>query len=77
MATLSGLILGWQALIFAMFITVFLGAIGAVIYLLSRSFLGQKYSAYTALPYGPYIVAGTIALMLFSSQVGEFLGATP
>lgn len=76
MATLSGIILGWQALIFAMFITVFLGAFGAMIYLVSRNVLGQKYSAYTALPYGPYIVVGTIAIMLFGAEIGGLFGGT-
>lgn len=73
MATLSGLILGWQPLIFAMFITVFLGAFGAILYIISRTVLGQKYSAFTALPYGPYIVAGTIIMLLYRSQVSEIL----
>lgn len=73
MATLSGLILGWQALIFAMFITVFLGAFGAIIYLLSRSMLGQRYSMFTAIPYGPYIVLGTVAMLLFRTQVSSLL----
>lgn len=74
LATLSGLMLGWQALIFAIFITVFLGAFGAIIYIATRAVLGQKYSAYTALPYGPYIVAGTIIMLLYHSQVGDVLG---
>lgn len=69
LATLSGLILGWRALIFAMFITVFLGAFGALLYLTSRSLLGSKYSAFTALPYGPYIIAGTTIMLLFSAEV--------
>ncbi|MFW5708778.1 MAG: prepilin peptidase [Chloroflexota bacterium] len=73
MAMLSGLILGWRLLIFALFITVFLGAFGAIIYLLSRSLLGNRYSAYTALPYGPYIVAGTILMLLFRDPIGPAL----
>ena len=73
MATVSGLVLGWQALIFAMFITVFLGAFGAILYLVSRRLLGQKYSAFTAIPYGPYIVIGTIALLLYRVPVTDFL----
>lgn len=73
MATLSGVILGWRVLIFAMFITVFLGAFGALIYLFSRRLLGEKYSAFTALPYGPYIVAGTVIMLLYREQVIEFL----
>lgn len=73
LAGVSGLILGWQALIFAMFITVFLGAFGAVLYLVSRRFLGKKYSAFTAIPYGPYIVIGFLLLLLFPAQIGNFL----
>lgn len=70
LATLSGAILGWRALIFAMFITVFLGAFGAFLYLASRALLGGRYSAFTALPYGPYIIAGTTIMLLFSSEFG-------
>lgn len=73
LATVSGLLLGWQVLIFAMFITVFLGALGALLYLLSRRFMGMQYSAFTALPYGPYIVAGTILMMLYRVPISEFL----
>jgi prepilin signal peptidase PulO-like enzyme (type II secretory pathway) len=69
MATLSGLILGPEPLFFAMFITVFLGAAGAILWLVSRRFSGTGYSMFTALPYGPYIVAGTIIMMLFSAEV--------
>lgn len=73
MATLSGLMLGWKALIFAMFITVFLGAFGAIIYLLTRSLLGKRYSMFTAIPYGPYIVLGTLIMLLFSTEVSAIL----
>jgi prepilin signal peptidase PulO-like enzyme (type II secretory pathway) len=74
MATLSGLILGPERLFFAMFITVFLGALGALVWLVARRLSGMGYSMFTALPYGPYIVAGTIILLLFSTQVMMFFG---
>lgn len=74
MATLSGLILGPERLFFAMFITVFLGAAGALVWLVARRLSGTGYSMFTALPYGPYIVAGTIILLLFSAQVRMFFG---
>jgi leader peptidase (prepilin peptidase) / N-methyltransferase len=74
MATLSGLILGPERLFFAMFITVFLGALGALLWLVARRLSGTGYSMFTALPYGPYIVAGTIILLLFSTQVRMFFG---
>jgi prepilin signal peptidase PulO-like enzyme (type II secretory pathway) len=69
MALFSGLVLGWQALIFAMFITVFLGAFGAVAWIVGRKVAGGDTSLFTALPYGPYIVAGTAIMLLFSGQV--------
>lgn len=73
MATLSGLILGWQALIFAMFITVFLGAFGAILFIISQRLLRNRYSAFTAIPYGPYIVIGTIMMLLYRVPVTDFL----
>ncbi len=72
LATLCGLILGWQALIFAMFITVFLGALGALVYLIVRSLSG-RYDMFTPLPYGPYIIIGTWIMLLFSDQVRALL----
>ncbi|MBZ0279651.1 MAG: A24 family peptidase [Anaerolineae bacterium] len=69
MATLSGLMLGLEAIIFAMFITIFLGALGALIYLVGQRLAGKRYNMFTALPYGPYIVLGTAIMLLFSSQV--------
>lgn len=74
LSMLSGFILGWQSLIFAMFLTVFLGAFGAVIFLLIKALSRNKYSAFTAIPYGPYIVAGTIILLFFRIQLAPLLG---
>lgn len=66
--TLSGFILGWQPLIPAMFLTVFLGAIGALLWMLSRFFSRTGYSMFTPLPYGQYIVIATIILLLFATE---------
>jgi leader peptidase (prepilin peptidase)/N-methyltransferase len=71
LAMLCGFILGWQPLIFAMFITVFAGAIGALVYLFIRKLSG-RYDMFTPLPYGPYIVLGTLIMMLFTEQVRAF-----
>jgi prepilin signal peptidase PulO-like enzyme (type II secretory pathway) len=72
LSTLCGLILGWEAMIIAMFITVFLGALGAVVYLTIRGLIGH-YSMFTPLPYGPYIIAGTLLLLLFADGVRSFI----
>ncbi len=73
LATASGLILGWRALIFSIVITVFLGAFGALAYLFWRQFAGHRYSAFLAIPYGPYIVIGTVVMLLFGQTVGNLL----
>ena len=74
LATLCGLMIGWQALIFAMLITVFVGALGGVIYMIGRQFSSDKYDLFTPLPYGPYIVIGTIIMMLWREDVRRLLG---
>lgn len=68
--TLSGLILGWRPLILAMFITVFLGAFGAVLYLIARRLLSrQNYQWFTPLPYGQYIIVATVIMLLFVNEI--------
>ncbi len=67
--TFSGLILGPQSLLFAIYITVIAGALGAFIYLLSRFLSRTRYSLFTPLPYGPYIVFGTVIMLLFAHEV--------
>ncbi|MFN8448414.1 MAG: hypothetical protein U0521_07440 [Anaerolineae bacterium] len=66
-------ILGWQPLIPAMFLTVFLGALGAVAWLVGRWMTGNRYALFTPLPYGQYIIAATVIMLLFSTEVTQFL----
>jgi leader peptidase (prepilin peptidase) / N-methyltransferase len=74
LAAACGAILGWQRLIFAMMFTVFLGAFGAIVYMAMRVFRNQGYSAFTPLPYGPYIVAGTLIMLFFNNEVATLFG---
>jgi prepilin signal peptidase PulO-like enzyme (type II secretory pathway) len=75
--TLSGLILGWRPLILAMFITVFLGAAGAIVYLIARRILARgQYQLFTPLPYGQYIIIATFIMLLFATETtGLLIGA--
>ncbi len=73
MALLSGLILGLGDMLFAMFLTVILGALGALLYLVGQRIAGRSSSMIAALPYGPYIVAGTALMMLFGPQIRTLL----
>jgi leader peptidase (prepilin peptidase)/N-methyltransferase len=76
LATLSGLILGWKGFIPAVTITVFAGAAGALIYVIGRSLIRRRYRWFTPLPYGPYIVLGTVLVLLFRDEVREVLRIT-
>ncbi|NWF68653.1 MAG: prepilin peptidase [Chloroflexi bacterium] len=74
LTTFCGLVLGWRPLIFALFLAVFLGAVGAFFFLLvGRLRQGKEYTPLTFIPYGPYIVAGTLIMLLFSSEFSQFL----
>jgi len=73
MITLSGLILGFQGVIFVMFISVFFGSVGAIVYLGLRLVIAGRYNLFTAIPYGPYIVAATIIVLLFPDEVSLLL----
>jgi leader peptidase (prepilin peptidase)/N-methyltransferase len=72
LAAMSGFILGWQALIFAVVIAVFAGGVGALIFLTARLLVKGEYELFTALPYGQYIVFGTLIMMLWRSSVASF-----
>ncbi len=76
LATLSGLMLGWRAFIFAALITVVAGAVGSLLYIVSRAVVGRRYRLFTPLPYGPYIVLGTLVMLLFRDEVRHFLQTT-
>ena len=73
LAMLSGFILGWQALIFAVTIAVFLGGAGALVFMAMRLVIRGRYEWFTALPYGQYIVLGTLIMMLWRAPVIAFL----
>ncbi|MEW6578005.1 MAG: A24 family peptidase [Chloroflexota bacterium] len=72
LAALSGLMLGWRGFIFAALITVFAGAVGAVLYMVGRAIIG-RYRRFTPLPYGPYMVLGTLVMLLFREEVQDLL----
>jgi prepilin signal peptidase PulO-like enzyme (type II secretory pathway) len=61
---LGGLIIGFNALGFALFIMVMTGAAGALILMLRKWHAG-RYRKYAAIPYGPYILLG-MAIMLYA-----------
>jgi len=67
--TFSGAALGFAHTIIALFITVFLGALGAFITILASALRRRRYNAFTAIPYGPYIIVATFAMLLYGDPI--------
>lgn len=63
MATLSGLILGWQTIGLALLVMIFTGAIAALIFMTYKRLRKGRYRLFSAIPYGPYIVIGTATML--------------
>jgi leader peptidase (prepilin peptidase)/N-methyltransferase len=60
-----GLILGFPRVFTALFIAIFLGGLGGLLYWFVRAVILRRYSAFTAIPYGPYLIAGAMAVLFF------------
>jgi len=68
LAGVIGLLLGWPGIVGGIFLAILLGGVVSGIFLLLQ-LLQKKYSAFQALPYGPFLVLSTIALFYISSLV--------
>lgn len=62
LAGIIGLLLGWPGITAGLVIAILLGGLVSGVYLGLR-FLGGKYTAFEALPYGPFLVLSTIYLL--------------
>lgn len=60
-----GLILGFPAVLTALFITVLTGGLFGSIYWLVRAVILRRYSLFTAIPYGPFLVLGAMVVMFW------------
>lgn len=59
-----GLLLGWPAILVGLLLAVLLAGISSMVYLLVMLFQ-RRYQLFTALPYGPYLIAGAVLLIYF------------
>jgi leader peptidase (prepilin peptidase)/N-methyltransferase len=70
-----GLMLGVPQVLMALVIAVLLGGLIAGIYWVVYAVLLRRYKTFTALPYGPYLVAGAMVTMLFAPELSRWLPA--
>jgi leader peptidase (prepilin peptidase)/N-methyltransferase len=59
-----GLILGWPGIIVGLTLAILIGGVVSLVYLLIMVVL-RKYRLFSAIPYGPFLIAGTILLIFF------------
>jgi leader peptidase (prepilin peptidase) / N-methyltransferase len=59
-----GLMLGWPGILAGLTIAILLGGVVSLIYLLF-TIVTRRYQAFTAIPYGPFLIAAAIALLFF------------
>lgn len=68
-----GLILGWPGILMGLVFAILLGGLVSGIYMLAMV-LTRRFRAFTAIPYGPFLIAGAMFLLYFRSSIIEFLG---
>jgi prepilin signal peptidase PulO-like enzyme (type II secretory pathway) len=68
LAGVIGLVVGWPGVIVALFIGIFLGGLYSLGYLVVSA-LRRSYSAFTPIPYSPFLVAGALLVYLGGRSV--------
>lgn len=68
-----GLMLGWPLILVGLVVAVLIGGLVSLIYIVVMV-ITRKYQAFAALPYGPFLVIGAVALIYFSDYMLTLLG---
>ena len=64
LAALAGMIIGIDKILVALFVAVMLGGLGALVYLIILKARGNFDRYGSAIPYGPFIILGTVLFMM-------------
>lgn len=72
MFTFTGAVIGTLYTIVALILTIILGAVGAVVYLIVKAVIDRENTLMTAIPYGPYIVIATMIMLLWGAEVASY-----
>jgi leader peptidase (prepilin peptidase)/N-methyltransferase len=60
-----GLVLGFPDVLTALFIAILLGGLGGILYWFVSAVILRRYSLFTAIPYGPFLVLGAMFVLFF------------
>jgi len=67
-----GLMLGFPGIVLGLFLARLLGGVVSLVYLVSMLVL-RKYQMFSALPYGPFLIAGAILLLFFRDVLARLV----
>lgn len=73
LAGVLGLILGWPGILMGLVFAILLGGLVSGIYMLAM-LVTRRFQAFTAIPYGPFLIAGAMFLLYFRSSIIGWLG---
>jgi len=68
-----GLMLGWPLILVSLIVSVLIAGLVSLIYIVIKLITG-RYSAFMALPYGPFLVIGAVIFIYFGDLVLKLLG---
>jgi leader peptidase (prepilin peptidase)/N-methyltransferase len=63
LAGIVGLLLGWPAIIFGLLFTILAGGVASLI-VIAVMLIRRRYHAFSAIPYGPFLVLSIVLLLL-------------
>lgn len=64
LAGVIGLLMGWPGISLGLILGVFAGGLVSLLYILFM-LISRRYSPFSTLPYGPFLIAGAVALLYF------------
>ncbi len=59
-----GLVLGFPDVLTALLVAILLGGLGGLLYWFVQAVIRRRYSLFTAIPYGPFLIIGAMLVML-------------
>jgi prepilin signal peptidase PulO-like enzyme (type II secretory pathway) len=68
LAAVVGLAVGWSGVLFAVLIAIFSAAAFGLVYLVVQRLRG-RYTLFTAIPYGPFLVLGALTIYLYGQEI--------
>ncbi len=68
-----GLMLGFPVIIYSLVLAVFIAGIVSLVFIVVK-LISRQYHAFMALPYGPFLVLGAVALIYFRDVVLQLIG---